>query len=131
MSRQIHGVMKEAQHIDHVTVRLAPDAKHDDMTPFAARAGDVKGKDPLENIVPLSCARRSRAGGQGIQRCNNRFGVNMRLHVAELVDCPEQDVLKVNLGGRRQADPPPARSFAHFERVAGFRPIALSAMSVK
>jgi hypothetical protein len=55
----------------------------------------------------------------------------MRLHVAKWVDCPEQDVLKVALGGRRQAHPPPARSFVHFERLAGFRPIALSAMSVK
>jgi hypothetical protein len=42
MALQIHGVMKDAQDLDHVAVRRTPDAEHDEMTPLAALAGDVK-----------------------------------------------------------------------------------------
>jgi hypothetical protein len=42
-----------------------------------------------------------------------------------------QDFLEVGLGGRRQVDRPATRPCAHFERVAGFPPIALSAIAVK
>jgi hypothetical protein len=50
---------------------------------------------------------------------------------AESAHRPAQDVLEVGLGGRCQADHPAARPGAHFERVADFPPIALSAIAVK
>ena len=102
-----------------------------DLTPFAALAGDVKRENALEDVSPLSCADDCRSGSQIIQRRRNRFGVDARLCFAELVRRPAQDFLKVGLGGRRQVDRPAARRCAHFERVAGFPPIALSAIAVK
>ena len=50
---QIHGVMKKAQKIDHVVVRSLPYAKHDEMTPPAALAGDVKREKSLQDVVSL------------------------------------------------------------------------------
>jgi hypothetical protein len=65
---QIHGIMKEKQDLDCVTVRLSPDAEHDEMTPIATLAGDMKREKVLANIVPLFCTRGGRAAGQVIQR---------------------------------------------------------------
>lgn len=42
MALQVHGVVKEAQDFDHLAIRSAPDAEHDEMTPFVALSGDVK-----------------------------------------------------------------------------------------
>lgn len=131
MALQIHGVVKEAQDFDHLAVRSAPDAEKDEMTPFAALAGDVKRGNALQDVISLSCADDCRTGGQIIQRRRNRSGVDARLCFAELVHRPAQDFLEVGLGDRRQADRPSACSNTHFERVAGFPPIALSAMAVK
>lgn len=132
MALQIHGVMKEAQDLDHVTVRRAPDAEHDEMATFAALAGDVKREKPLQDVVPLFCTDDGRTGGQIIQRRRKRFGVDARLRIAEFGHCPAQNFLEVDFGGRRQPDRPGARSCAHFLRVAGgFAAIALSAIAVK
>jgi len=131
MALQIHGVVKEAQDFDHLAVRSAPDAEHDEMTPLAALAGDVKRENALQDVISLSCTDDCRTGGQIIQRRRNCFGVDARLCFAELVHRPAQDFLEVGLGGRRQADRPATRPSAHFERVAGFPPIALSAIAVK
>ena len=131
MALQIHGVMKEAQDLDHVVVRCGPDAEHHKMTPPSVIASDVNGKNPLEDGVSPYRTDDGRAGGQIIQRRGKRFGVDARLPIAEWVHCPAQDFLEVGLGGRRQADRPAARPCAHLERVAGFPPTALSAIAVK
>jgi len=128
MTLQIHGVMKEAQDLDRVAVRSAPEAEHDEMTPLAR---DVKREEPPQDVVPLFRTRYGRADSQLIERRRNRFGVDARLCVAELSHRPAQDFLEVGRGGRRQAHRPAARPCAHFERVAGFPPIALSASAVK
>ncbi len=47
MAWQIHGVMKEAQDLDHVTVRHPSDAEQNEMTTLAALAGDVKREIPF------------------------------------------------------------------------------------
>lgn len=36
MALQLHGVMKEAQDLDHVAVRSTPDSEHDEMTSLAS-----------------------------------------------------------------------------------------------
>ena len=131
MALQIHRIMKESQDLDHVVVLSTPDAEHDEMTPLATLAGDMKRENPLENIVPLFCTHGGRAGGQVIQRRSKRFGVDARLGCAELVHRPAQDCPEVGPGGGRQADRPAARPCAHLERVAGFPPTALSAIAVK
>ena len=131
MAWQIHGVMKEAQDLDHVTVRRPSDAEQDEMTTLAALAGDVKRENSFQDVIPLPRAHDGRAGSQIIQRCRNSFSVDARLHIAELVHRPAQDFLEVSLGGRRQTNRPVARPCAHFARVARFPPITLSAMVVK
>jgi len=131
MALQIHGVMKEAQDLDHFVIRSTPDAEHHKMTPLAALAGDVKRENSLQDVVSLFRTDDGRAGSQIIQRRRKRFGVDSRLRFTELIHRPAQDFLEVGLGGRRQADRPAARPCAHFERVAGFPPIALSAIAVK
>jgi hypothetical protein len=47
MALQIHGVMKDAQYLDHISVRCTPDPEHNEMTPLTALAGDVKREKPL------------------------------------------------------------------------------------
>ena len=131
MALQIHGVMKEAQDLDHVVVRSAPDAEYDEMAPLAALAGDVKCENSLQDVVSFFRTDDGRTGSQIIQRRRKRFGVGARLRFTELIHRPAQEFLEVGLGGRRQADRPAARPCAHFARVAGFPPIALSAMAVK
>ena len=131
MTLQIHGVMKEAQDLDHVTVRRPSDAEHDEMTPLAALAGDVQCENSLQDVVPLFCTDDGRAGSQIIQRRGNCSSVDASLRFAELVHRPAQDFLEVGLGGSRQSNRPAARPCAHFARVAGFPPITLSAMAVK
>ena len=42
MALQIHRVMKQAQDLDHVTVLIMSDPEHDEMTPFAPLASDMK-----------------------------------------------------------------------------------------
>ena len=131
MALQIHRIMKESQDLDHVVVLSTPDAKHYKMPSLAALAGDVKRENPLEDVVPLFRTRDGRADSQIVQRRRDRFGVDARLGFAELVHRPAQDRLEVGLGGGRQADRPAARACSHFERVAGFPPIAFSAIAVK
>ena len=63
MALQFHGVMKEAQDLDHVTVRRTPDAEHDEMATLAALRGDVKREKPLQDVVPLFCTDGGRTGG--------------------------------------------------------------------
>ena len=42
MALQIHGVMKKAQDLDHLAALVMSNPEHDEMTPFAALASDVK-----------------------------------------------------------------------------------------
>ena len=131
MALQIHRIVKEAQDLDHVVVRSTPDAEHYKMTPLASLAGNEKRENSLEDIVPLFRTNDGRAGSEIIERRGNCSSVDTRLRCAELGRCPTQDYLEVGLGGRRQADRPDARPCAHFGRVTGFPPIALSAIAVK
>ena len=131
MALQIHGVMKEAQDLDHVAVGCPSDAEHDEMKPLAGLAGDVQCENSLQNVVPLFCTDDGRAGSQIIQRRGNCSSVAASLRFAELVHRPAQYFLEAGLGGRRQSNRPATRPCAHFARVAGFPPITLSAMAVK
>ena len=132
MTLQIHGVMKKAQDLDHLSVPDTPDAEQDEVTPFAVLAGDMKREESLGNVVALSCADDRRAGGQVAQCRREGFGVDTRLRFAESRHRPAQDLPEVGLRGRSQADRPTARPCAHFERVAaGFPAIASVAIAVK
>ena len=75
MALKIHRLMKEAKDLDHIEAVFMSDPKHDEMTPFAALASDMKREESLGDILAFSCTREGRAGGQGFQCGREGFGI--------------------------------------------------------
>jgi hypothetical protein len=56
MTRQIHGVMKDAKDLDHRPIFVRSDPKHHNMPTLATGASDVQREQTLQNNVAASDA---------------------------------------------------------------------------
>lgn len=132
MALQIHRVVKESQDLDHLAALIMSSPEHDEMSPLASLASDMKRGYSLGDVAAFPCTRDGRAGGQIVQRNRERLGMDARLRLAKLHRRPAQDFLEVGLGGCRQADRPAGHPCRRFERVpAAFPAIAPLAIAVK
>jgi len=75
MALRIHRVMKEAKDLDYLAAVLMADPEHDEMTPFAALASDMKRVESLGNVAAFACTRDGRTSGQGFQCGRKGFGI--------------------------------------------------------
>ena len=62
MSRQIHRVVKNSEHVNH-TLIVFIDSEHDEVPPLASLASHVDREQSRDNIVSYGNACHCRAGG--------------------------------------------------------------------
>lgn len=67
MPFQIHAMVQEPKHIDHLAVRSAGDPEHHEMSTLAPVTRDMKGPDAGADFRAFPGADRIRAGSQGLQ----------------------------------------------------------------
>jgi len=64
MTRKIHGLMEQTQHLDSRVIAILADPEHHEMTTIVAVASDMQRKYPLCNVITVPCANDSRPAGQ-------------------------------------------------------------------
>ncbi len=116
MTRQIHGVMEEAQDLDDRSASRIDGTEQDEVASFTSPPGDVKGMDALGDLVPALRPCDRGAAGQVSQGSRKRLGINVRLPFAKLRECPTKNLAKIVLRRSCESNRPAARVWGHPER---------------
>ena len=103
MTRQIHGVVKDADNFNHMA---ACSPIHDEMPPAATLPRNMKGSEVRENFIAGNAAENVGSSFQGGKGVKKRLAVNQALPFAKSVGCVFEDTNEILFRLGAEANPP-------------------------